>query len=44
MRLDVSNELKLEVPSGFARFLHALGFLADAEKGFEKGFVGETKY
>jgi len=37
-----SNELKLEVPSGFARFLHALGLLADAERDFEKRVVGES--
>ena len=37
-----SNELKLEVPSGFARVLYALGLLADAERSFEKRVVGET--
>ncbi len=33
---------KLEVPSGFARVLYALGLLADAERSFEKRVVSET--
>jgi len=37
-----SNELKLEVPGGFERFLYALGFLPDAESDFEKQFVDDT--
>lgn len=31
-----SEQALVEVPSGIARFLHALGYLGDAEKGFDK--------
>lgn len=39
-----SNELKLDVPSGFAWSLYALGLLADAEWESEKRVVGETNW
>jgi len=37
-----SNELKLEVPSGFVAFFYILGLLADAGRGFEQRNVGEA--